>query len=174
MNLTVLDEFETTTVELLPGEGGVPNNSVPTVTDPIITDVTTVKGLTLLKTQALDADCTGSAADGDFSQDPVAATPDQCVVYRILAANTFTTLSEFSLSDVIISEPFTNFDTNADYVEASAGTTTTGAAGTITVAAFKDTDAITTTVTPLVFSETATLQYSIKIKANPGTVTPAT
>ncbi|WP_350558598.1 hypothetical protein [Psychrobacter sp. CAL346-MNA-CIBAN-0220] len=167
-----LNDFETTKVTLIPGNGnGAANNSVPTVTDPIITDTTTVRGLTLLKTQALDADC-ADGADGAFSQDDVAATPGQCVVYKILATNTFSDLSSFSLSDVVISEPFTNFDTNADYVEESATTTTTGEEVTITVPAFKDTDAITTTVTPLVFAQTATLQYSIKIKANAAKVTP--
>jgi len=163
----VLDEVETTKVELIPGNGGeANNNSVPTVTDPIITDITTVKGLTLTKTQALDADCSGSATDASFSQNAVDATPDECVVYRILAANTFTTLSEFSINDVVISEPVSNFDTNADYVASSAVTTTSGTTATITGPTKTGTE-ITTTVDPLVFDQTATLQYSIKIKANP-------
>lgn len=151
--------FENTIVTLIPKLEGAP---VPTA----VTDKTTVRGLTLLKTQAIDADCTGTPAAGEFVSTPLTnALPGQCIVYKIQAKNTSSTLASasptgvgFDITDIIISDEFSKFSANADYVagsvETSSGTT-------------DDTGlAITNNIATLAPQETATMQFKVKIKTS--------
>ncbi|WP_201606676.1 hypothetical protein [Psychrobacter okhotskensis] len=152
---------EDTIVTLIPKSEGAPVQAT-------VTDKTTVRGLTLLKTQAIDADCTGTpAAAGFVSTDIKNASPGQCIVYKIQAKNTSSTTASptgvgFDITDVIISDELDKFSANADYVAASVTTTsgTTAVTGT----------AITNTIATLAPQATATMQFSVKIKT--ATVTP--
>ncbi|WP_435978695.1 hypothetical protein [Psychrobacter sp. DM4] len=135
-----------------------------------VTDRTDVKGITLVKSQALDAACDGTA-DTAFSSsaDPLAATPGQCVIYQIAAKNTSTTERGFNIQNLVISDATANFVATADYRgNTFASTTSTGSGTTVTSAAARNADetAISTTINPLVPQGTATMKFSVKIKTN--------
>ncbi len=155
---------ENTTVTLIPAQEGAPK--------PLqITDKTTVRGLVLLKTQAIDADCTGTpAADKFTSDDIVNVSPGQCIVYKVKAQNTSSALPlGFGISDVTILDEFIKFSAKADYVEDSVTATTNGV-GAVTPTA--NPTNVTTKVTTLAPQETATMQFKVKIKTGAGIVTP--
>ncbi|MGO2277991.1 hypothetical protein [Psychrobacter sp. AOP7-D1-21] len=147
---------ETTKVTLIPGGTDSPVAPAPVV------DTTSVKGVTLVKSQALDATCSGNVADSAFSASTTAleAEPGQCVVYKILATNTF---SSRPVTNLVISDLLSNFSAGAT-VQTISPTTTTGSNNTITVAANNDNTSINTTVSPLAATNTATLKFSVKIK----------
>ena len=151
---------EETVVQLTATGAGAP-------TVPSIIDTTTVKGLTLAKSQLKDAACnTALNTATSFSTDDIAAEPGQCVIYQITASNTFTSASNTAITDLVISDLLSNFDTKADYVEGSAVTALIGTGSTITTAANKTTDAVTTTISPLAATNSATLRFRVKIKTN--------
>lgn len=176
-----LDSQETTTVTLVPagantnGDGAIPE---PTDLTKNWTKnfVTTVKGLDLKKYQAIDAGCSGVLANYEtafsFTQDPLnKAKPDQCIVYKIEAENTFSGPTDYNLTDLVISDALSEFQDNAtvDAILVNTPTTGTGTSATDTT---NNGTAITTTVNPLVPQGTATMVFRIKIKANASTTTP--
>lgn len=148
--------FEDTIVTLTPGNEGAPQ--------PVsVTDKTTIRGLTLLKTQAINADCVGIPADGEFvSTEIKEVSPGQCIVYKVQAKNTSSadatsqTGVGFDITNVVISDAFSNFSNQADYV-ANSVTATNGTAAATTAD-------VTTTVTTLAPQATATMQFKVKIK----------
>lgn len=94
------------------------------------TDTYSIKDMNLVKTQALDATCDGSP-DAAFTQSAITATPGQCVIYRINATNNFTTKS---LTNVVISDAASQWNTKATYVSGSimdSANGTTVAPGTV-------------------------------------------
>ena len=146
---------ETTIVTLTPA--GV---NAPTATT--VTDTTNVRGLTLVKTQALDATCSGTVAASTFVQDAINAKPDQCVIYRIQAKNTSSAELGFSLTDLTISDLLSNFSTGADLVAGSPATSAT-ASSTAGIASTTSTAVLGTNYT-LVPQGVGTLTFRIKIK----------
>ncbi|MGP9556476.1 hypothetical protein [Psychrobacter sp. AOP7-A1-24] len=145
---------ETTKVTLIPGGTDSPVAPAPVV------DTTNVKGVDLVKSQALDATCSGNVADSAFGSEDLEAEPGQCVVYKIVATNTF---SSRPVTNLVISDLLSNFSAGAT-VQTISPTTTTGSDNTITVAANNDNTSINTTVSPLAATNTATLKFSVKIK----------
>ena len=102
---------ETNTITLIPA--AVTGTTKPTVTP--VTNTTTVRGMTLVKEQALDATC-DKTPDTAFAQTPVTAIPGQCIVYKITATNTMTTKQ---LTNVVISDKADQWNTKATYVAGS-------------------------------------------------------
>lgn len=111
---------ETNTITLIPA--AVTGTTKPTVTP--VTNTTTVRGMTLVKEQALDATC-DKTPDTAFAQTPVTATPGQCIVYKITATNTMTTKQ---LTNVVISDTASQWNTKATYVAGSIFDSANGAA----------------------------------------------
>ena len=127
-----------------------------------VTDTTNVRGLTLVKSQALDATCSGTVAASTFIQDVVEAKPDQCVIYRIQATNTSSAALGFNLNALTISDLLSNFSTGADLVAGSPATSAT-ASSTAGIASTTSTAVLGTNYT-LVPQGVGTLTFKIKIK----------
>lgn len=146
---------ETTIVTLTPA-----GTNPPAATT--VTDTTNVRGLALVKSQALDETCSGTVAAGAFVQTAIDATPDQCVIYRIQATNTSSAALGFSLTDLTISDLLSNFSTGADLVAGSPATsaTTNSIAGLASTSA----TAVLGTNYTLVPQGVGTLTFKIKIK----------
>ncbi len=166
---------ETTTVTLI--RGGI---DAPTTGPTEVVDTTNVKGLDLVKTQALDAKCDGNA-DTLFGQGNINdAEPGQCVIYQINATNNFTS---FDITDLLISDKLSNFSANATVFEKTSGVYGSIEAGSNSTidddTVKKDSsyrsangeEAIHATVDTLKAGEAATLQFTIKINET-RTVTP--
>lgn len=156
---------ERTIVTLIPKAEGAPKAIPP------VEDITTVRGLALLKTQAIDANCNAIPADTAFvTKDIKEALPGQCIVYRVEARNTSSATAGatglgFGITDVIISDKFSEFSAYADYVVSSV----TAVNGTATATS---TD-VKTTISTLAPQATATMQFKVKIKPGlTGAVTP--
>lgn len=154
--------FEDTVVTLIPGEEGAPQ--------PLqLTDKTTVRGLVLVKRQAIAQDCVatgtgtvGSLVTTDIDKDVV---PGQCIIYQIEAQNTSSALPlGFDIKDIVISDKFDNFETKADYVPDSLKVSN----GTKTDAQ----PAITNTIATLAPQATETMQFKVKIKTDGVTAKP--
>ena len=118
-----------------------------------VENTTTVRGLTLLKQQALDANCDNSPETA-FAQTDITADPGQCIVYRVTATNTMTTKS---LNNVVISDAASQWNTKATYV---AGSIKDSANSTNVVA--PGTTAQSSSLT-LPVGGTGWLQFAIKI-----------
>ena len=146
---------ETTIVTLTPA-----GTNPPAATT--VTDTTNVRGLALVKSQALDETCSGTVAAGAFVQTAIDATPDECVIYRIQATNTSSAALGFSLTDLTISDLLSNFSTGADLVAGSPATsaTTNSIAGLASTSA----TAVLGTNYTLVPQGVGTLTFRIKIK----------
>ena len=137
---------DTTKLTLTPTGSAAPS--------PIVnTDTFNVKDMDLVKTQALDANCDGTA-DAAFGTTAVTAKPSECVIYRITATNNFTTMP---LTNVVISDSASNWSAKATYVSGSikdsAGGVTTAPGAT----------AISSALTIPANSGTGWLQFAIKI-----------
>lgn len=160
--------FEDTIVTLIPGGEGKPKPLT-------VTDKTTVRGLVLVKKQAIDATCEGTPAAADFvttdiggKNDPTNTTvlPGQCIVYQIEARNTSSADSSsstgigFDINDIIIVDEFSKFLANAKYVEGSV----TAVNGT---AAQTSTD-VRTTIATLAPQGTASMQFKVQINTKTG------
>ena len=155
-----IDSTEETVVQLTATGAGAP-------TVPSITDTTIVKGLTLAKSQLKDPACNIAVnTTTSFSTTDIAAEPGQCVIYQIIANNTFTSASNTPITNLVISDLLSNFDTKADYVDLSAVTTVSSTNSSISVPANKTTTDVTTTVSPLAATNSATLRFKIKIKTD--------
>lgn len=102
---------ETNTITLIPA--AVTGTTKPTVAP--VTNTTNVRGMTLVKEQALDANCNKNP-DTAFAQTPVTAQPGQCIVYKITATNTMTTKQ---LTNVVIKDEASQWNTKATYVAGS-------------------------------------------------------
>lgn len=151
---------DTVTVQLIPGGTGAPAGST-------VTDTTTVKAMTLEKFQALDANCNGTIsgsttnADGttttevDFTKTDInTARPGQCIIYKIVATNSFT---NYDLTDVVIKDEISNWSGKATYQSGtdSANVTATNDGTNIKSSA----------LTIPKNNGTGWLQFSIKIKS---------
>lgn len=114
-------------------------------------DLTTVNDgqIRLVKEQALDAACNGSAV-GRFTQNNLSAKPGTCVVYRITATNE----GNVPVTTVKIND---NVPTYTTLVPGSASNNNTS--GTVTVNGV----AITNTVATLSGNTSAQLQFTVKI-----------
>ncbi|MGM8938326.1 hypothetical protein ACS8E2_06480 [Psychrobacter glaciei] len=145
---------ENTVVTLKPANEGAPASAT-------VTDSTTVRGLLLVKKQAIDADCTGTSVGTFVTTDITGASPGECIIYRIEAQNTSTAALGFNITDLVVSDLLAKFSAEADYVDGSA-TTTASAGGPYT--ATNNGTAITTTVDTLAPQGTATMQFKVKIK----------
>ena len=157
---------ETTTVTLIRG-----GTDAPTTGATVVIDTTNVKGLNLLKTQALDATCDG-IADTAFGQGEIPkAEPGQCVIYQINAKNDFTS---FDITNLLISDKLSNFSANATVFEKTSGTfgsITAGSNSTVTDKVVKkdnlnsatNGEAVYAIVNSLKAGEAATLKFTIKI-----------
>lgn len=146
---------ETTIVTLTPA-----GTNAPAATS--VTDTTNVRGLTLMKTQALDATCSGTVAAGAFVQTTINATPDQCVIYRIQATNTSSAALGFNLNGLNISDLLSNFSAGADLVAGSPATSAT-ASSTAGTASTSSTAVLGSNYT-LIPQGVGTLTFRIKIK----------
>lgn len=127
-----------------------------------VTDTTNVRGLTLVKSQALDETCSGTVAASTFVQTVVEAKPDQCVIYRIQATNTSSAALGFNLNALTISDLLSNFSAGADLVAGSPATSAT-ASSTAGIASTTSTAVLGTNYT-LVPQGVGTLTFKIKIK----------
>jgi len=144
---------ETTKVTLIPGGTDKP------VAPAAVVDTTSVKGVDLVKSQALDATCSGNVADSEFGSGALKAEPGQCVVYKIVAENTFTSRP---VTNLVISDLLSKFSKGATVQ--TIFPTTAGSNSIVTVDANNNKTSINTTVNPLAATETATLKFSVKIK----------
>ena len=160
---------EDTIVTLIPGLEGAPK---PKPEIPLtVTDTTTVRGLLLTKTQAIDKTCSGSATT--FVSTPLTdALPGECIIYRVEAKNTSSTAPlGFVIGNIVISDKLDNFNKQATYVAASAKTTASaGGSYTADINGTGTDTAITSTIAELAPQATATMQFSVKIKTD--TITP--
>lgn len=127
-----------------------------------VTDTTNVRGLTLVKSQALDETCSGTVAASTFVQTALEAKPDQCVIYRIQATNTSSAAFGFSLNALTISDLLSNFSAGADLVAGSPATSAT-ASSTAGTASTTSTAVLGTNFT-IVPQGVGTLTFKIKIK----------
>ncbi|WP_278931762.1 beta strand repeat-containing protein [Moraxella osloensis] len=139
---------ETNTITLKPAD--VPGTTTPTVTP--VTNKTTVQGMTLVKEQALDANC-DKTPDTAFAQTPVTAIPGQCIVYKITATNTMTTKQ---LTNVVISDKADQWNTKATYVAGSIKDSANGT--TVAPGAIAQSSSLTLPV-----GGTGYLQFVVKI-----------
>lgn len=107
-NKAPVGTIENTTVTLVVG-----GQDAPTIGDRLVKNETTVKGLKLLKEQALNANCTANSTL-TFTQLPVAAAPGNCIVYKITAFNEFSDADQrFTFDNVVITDTTARFDNKA-------------------------------------------------------------
>ena len=141
---------ETNTVTLIPAR--VTGTTTPTV--PSVQNTTNVRGLALVKEQAIDANC-DQTADKAFSQAQIdGAQPGQCIVYKITATNTMTTKQ---LTNVVISDAVSQWNGKATYV---AGSGRDSASGTVTP---PGTSVVSSSLTLAPNGGTGYLQFAVKI-----------
>ena len=140
---------------------GVQNSNVLTVSPTTVsgtatapvsnTDLTTVNDgqIRLVKEQALDADCDGTA-DTSFTQNNLSAKPGTCVVYRITATNE----GNVPVTTVKINDTVPTYTTLVSGSQSNNNTS-----GTVTVNGV----AITNSVASLSGNTSAQLQFTVKI-----------
>ncbi|WP_457857091.1 hypothetical protein [Psychrobacter pulmonis] len=162
--------FEDTIVTLIPGGEGKPKPLT-------VTDKTTVRGLVLVKKQAIAENCDASSTNivGSFvttdiggKNDPTNTTvlPGQCIVYQIEARNTSSADSSsstgigFDITDITIVDKFSKFLANAKYVPGSV----TAVNGTTA----ETSNEVTTTVATLAPQGTASMQFKVQINTKTG------
>ena len=141
-------------------------NVAPTIAP--ITDITNVKGLTLLKQAALQVGCSGTigAYEGTLGNATTitgTAKPGDCIYYKITANNTFTAISGTSISNVSLSDLTNQWKSRSTYQNGSA-TGGTGT-GTVTIANVNDasTEAVTTSLGTLAPAGSGSMTFSIKV-----------
>lgn len=140
---------ETNTITLIP----LAVNGTTTPTVAAVTNTTNVEGLKLAKTQAIDANCDGTA-EGTFVDTAITGTPGQCVVYRITATNSMTTKS---LTNVVISDLASQWNTKATYV---ANSGRDSASGSVTPPGLS---VVSSSLTLPASGGTGYLQFAVKI-----------
>lgn len=110
----IVDSTEETTVTMVVG-----GQDAPTTGDRNVKNETTVRGLKLLKTQALNKTCDTSSTL-TFTTGTVAAEPNDCIVYKITAFNNFSTAdARFTFDNVVITDTITRFNNKAVVQDAS-------------------------------------------------------
>lgn len=140
---------EINTITLIPLD--VNGTTTPTVAP--VTNTTKVEGLKLVKTQAIDANCDGTA-EGTFVDTAISGTPGQCVVYRITATNSMTTKA---LNNVVISDLASQWNAKATYV---AGSGRDSASGSVTP---PGTSVVSSSLTLPPSGGNGYLQFAVKI-----------
>ena len=144
--------FEDTIVTLIPGKEGAPTSIT-------VTDKTTVRGLVLVKKQAMAVDCAATSTgivESFVTTDITGALPGQCIIYQIQARNTSTTAAGFPITNITILDEFSKFSANADYV--------VGSLADLDGVEAETTTNVTTTVATLAAQGTATMQFKVQIK----------
>lgn len=129
------------------------------------TDTTNVKGLALLKTQAIQKFCTGDVNSLNYtgSDKSLDAIPGDCIVYRIAATNTFTSKS---LTNVTVNDDSVNWSSKkGTYQSGSILTGTNQATGSITStpSGTPNTGAVVANFPTIAAGNTGTLQFIVKI-----------
>ena len=151
-NNATLDAKDTATITVTPAAGT--NGDAPAAVS--TTDTTTIKGMTLVKKQAKDEACDGTA-DSAFSDAVINdAKPGQCIVYRIEANNTF---SNKTLTNVVIKDTANQWNTKADYVTNSIKDSANGATT-------PPGDAAVSSNLNIAAGQTGWLQFAVKIKTS--------
>ncbi|WP_199508138.1 MULTISPECIES: hypothetical protein [unclassified Psychrobacter] len=167
---------ESTTVTLVVG-----GQDAPSVGDRSVQNTTTVKGLGLVKEQALNTSCSATATL-TFTQSPVAAKPGDCIVYKITAFNQFAnTDSRFSFDNVLVNDTTDRFNNKAVVLDSSTTpayaikldnvANATAMPANNTYNATNDGSAISGTVTTLAPQKYAAMVFAVKINPD-GSTTP--
>ena len=152
---------ETNTVRLIPAAvTGITTPIVPTVDN-----TTNVKGLALLKTQAIQKFCTGEVNSLTYTgtEKSLEAIPGDCIVYRIAATNTFTSQS---LTNVTVNDDSVKWSSQKGiYQSGSILTGTNQATGSITStpSGTPNTGAVVANFPTIAAGNTGTLQFIVKI-----------
>ena len=152
---------ETNTVRLIPAS--VTGTTTPIV--PTVDNTTNVKGLALLKTQAIQKFCTGEVNSLTYTgtEKSLEAIPGDCIVYRIAATNTFTSQS---LTNVTVNDDSVNWSSKkGTYQSGSILTGTNQATGSITStpSGTPNTGAVVANFPTIAAGNTGTLQFIVKI-----------
>lgn len=175
-NEAVVGTTENTTVTLVVG-----GQDAPTTGDRLVRNETTVKGLKLLKEQALNETCAASSTL-TFTQGAVAAKPGNCIVYKITAFNDFSAADpRFTFDNVVITDTTARFNDKAIIQSASTTyvfpvkldnvTSNSEIPATNSYNASASTSAISGTVTSLAPQKYAAMVFAVKL--NPaGSTTP--
>lgn len=141
----------------------IANKAIAAVTPK--TDTTNVKGLALLKTQAIQRFCTGDVNSLTYtgSEKSLDAIPGDCIVYRIAATNTFTSKS---LTNVTVNDDSVNWSSQkGTYQSGSILTGTNQATGSITStpSGTPNTGVVVANFPTIAVGNTGTLQFIVKI-----------
>lgn len=141
----------------------IANKAIAAVTPK--TDTTNVKGLALLKTQAIQRFCTGDVNSLTYtgSEKSLDAIPGDCIVYRIAATNTFTSKS---LTNVTVNDDSDKWSSQkGTYQSGSILTGTNQATGSITStpSGTPNTGAVVANFPTIAAGNTGTLQFIVKI-----------
>lgn len=141
----------------------IANKAIAAVTPK--TDTTNVKGLALLKTQAIQRFCTGDVNSLTYtgSEKSLDAIPGDCIVYRITATNTFTSKS---LTNVTVNDDSVKWSSQkGTYQSGSILTGTNQATGSITStpSGTPNTGAVVANFPTIAAGNTGTLQFIVKI-----------
>lgn len=152
---------ETNTITLIPAR--VDGTTKPIV--PSVQNTTNVKGLALLKTQAIQKFCTGDVNSLTYTgtEKSLDAIPGDCIVYRIAATNTFTSKS---LTNVTVNDDSVNWSSQkGTYQSGSILTGTNQATGSITStpSGTPNTGAVVANFPTIAAGNTGTLQFIVKI-----------
>lgn len=144
-----IGQQENTTITLVP-TGAINGEAAPVVAAK--TDSTTVTNgqVRLDKTQALDANCDGTA-DAAFTAGVISAKPGACVVYRIVATNE----GNATVTSVVINDNAPTFTK----LQATPAASNESTVGTISSTA----TTVTNTVGALLPAAKANLLFSVKI-----------
>ena len=172
----VIDTTEAVKITLLPG-----GNDVPTTGSRIVSNETTVRGLKLEKTQALNESCSATATL-NFTKGDVLAKPSDCIVYKITAFNSFSTDdARFTFTNTKINDDISQFKNKAQVLGDSTTPAfaiklddVTGNAAEPSTNKYNaqvNTTEVTGTVTNLAPQEYAALMFSVKINADGAAVT---
>ena len=131
-------------------------NDAPIIAE--ATNTTKIQGLTLLKQAALDYTCNG-VIDVSFRADLTTNTakPGDCILYKITATNTFTTLP---LTEVTLSDLTSQWRSKAVY---RGGATSAEGSTPVIVEPNTANERIATTIATLAAGASGSLDFSIKI-----------
>lgn len=130
-------------------------------------NTTTIRGLTLLKQAALQAQCTGAIGtyEGTLGSSTTAtftAQPGDCIYYQITATNTFTDVSDTAIENVVVSDKISNWGTQATYTGDTDATSSTGTDAGLGTDSDGD-DAVITNLGTLASGASANLTFAVKV-----------
>lgn len=175
-NEAAIDTTEAITVALVLG-----GQDVPTTGERLVKNNTTVKGLKLVKEQALNESCSATA-NLVFTPADVAASPGDCIVYKITAFNDFSaTDARFNFTDLVITDTTDRFNNKAQVLTSSTTPAYTVKLADVASASALPTDntygatanatAVSGTVTTLAPQKYAALLFAVKLNPD-GTTAP--